>query len=223
MKLSLADYEQLVARSVVLEEDRHGVKVLRTPENLIVKLFRTKRILSSAHVKSYAARFVENAAKLHELGIRTVDVERLYYCEPIKRSVVLYRPLPGQTLRDFLMKQGNSEEIMSRFAMFLAELHNKGVFFRSIHLNNVVVAGADEPLGLIDIADMKIKRRSLPIGMRSRNFKHLNRYRLDQEAIKFFGVEKFMNIYCSFCDLKDRQKMHLKHCMSEFIESVGRA
>ena len=79
--------------------------------------------------------------------------------------------------------------------MLLADLHNKGVLFRSIHLNNVIVSDDAGVLGLIDFADMKIGKKSLSRDQRMRNFKHLTRYNVDQESIKTFGVERFTDLY----------------------------
>ena len=99
---SLNEYEKLAAESVVLEQDKHGVKVLQTPEGRIVKFFRQKRLFSSALFKSYASRFVDNARSLNRLGVITVEVEDVLYCKAIKRALVFYKPIPGQTLRDVL-------------------------------------------------------------------------------------------------------------------------
>ena len=206
---SLDEYERLVAGSEVLEQDRHGLKVLKTSDGRIVKLFRQKRLISSARLKSYSSRFVDNALTLKSLGIKTVDVESVYYCKPIKRTLVFYLPIPGQTLRTVLQDQTCCADVMKRFAAFFAELHNKGVFFRSIHLNNVIVSEDLNSLGLIDIADMKVVQDQLSLQMRKRNFKHLMRYKVDQKAILSFGLEDFIDIYFSESDLPVAQKNEL--------------
>jgi tRNA A-37 threonylcarbamoyl transferase component Bud32 len=219
---TLAEYEQLVARSIVLERDRNGIKVLRTPENLIVKLFRRKRFWSSALFKSYACRFAENAYALHRLGIRTVDIINVFYCEPIERSMVFYKPISGETLRNALNNQNCPDDVMGQFAHLLAELHDKGVLFRSIHLNNVIVSDSFDSIGLIDISDMKIMRKSLSLSMRARNFKHLNRYRADQESLKSYGVDNFMKIYFGVCSLSGSQKIQLQEEMARLLSVAGR-
>ena len=137
--LTLKEYQRLVADSKVLEQDKHGAKVLETVDNKIVKLFRRKRAITSAAFKPYAARFVENAQRLKARGIKTVNIEAVYRCSPISRTLVVYRPVPGQTLRDAIRNSTNPDTLMAHFASFFAELHDKGVLFRSIHLNNVIV------------------------------------------------------------------------------------
>jgi tRNA A-37 threonylcarbamoyl transferase component Bud32 len=206
---SLKEYQLLITKSETLEKDRHGVKVLLTPEGRIVKFFRQKRLISSARLKSYSSRFVDNALTLKRLGIKTVDVEGVYYCKPIKRTLVFYLPIIGQTLRTVLQDQKCCDDVMKSFATFFAKLHDKGVFFRSIHLNNVIVSDDLNSFGLIDMADMKVLQGQLSLRMRKRNFRHLTRYKVDQEAILSFGLSEFMDIYFSESDLPAAQKNEL--------------
>ena len=219
---SLDEYEQLIAKSVVLEQDRHGIKVVKTFDGRFVKFFRQKRLLSSALFKSYASRFVEHAKTLKRLGFNTVEVEDVYYCRPIKRSLVFYKPLPGNTLRDALASQDKSGDIMEMFSAFYAGLHNQGVYFRSIHLSNVIISDTMDTLGLIDIADMKIYPKGLSKDMRMRNFRHLTRYGVDQESIKKFGVERFMDIYFEVSQLQELYKKDLLTGMRQLMSEGGK-
>ena len=193
--LTLEEYQQFVAHSTVLEQDGYGVKVLATAEGMIIKLFRRKRFLSSVIFKSYATRFVENARRLQSLGIETVKIVDVYRCSPIDRTLVVYRPIPGRTLRNALRNAADSEGLMEQYAAFLAELHDKGVLFRSIHFNNVIVPDTPGSLGLIDIADMKIFNRALSFSRRMRNLHHMTRYSEDCQSIREFGVERFVETY----------------------------
>ena len=221
--LTLSEYEQLVDSSVILEQDRRGVKVLETPEGLIVKIFRHKRILSSALLKPYAIRFAENAQSLKRLGIRAVEIEDLFYCKVNKRALVFYQPIPGQTLRAVLQSQVNFDDMMERFIVLLADLHNKGVLFRSIHLNNVIVSDDSDVLGLIDFADMKIGKKPLSRDQRMRNFRHLTRYKVDQESIKTFGVERFTDLYFKASHLPESDKQAFLTSLQEAVAAEGRS
>ncbi len=218
---ALDKYDELVARSTVLERDRHGVKVLATPEGLIVKLFRQKRLISSARLRPYASRFVNNAKALEKLDIKTIKVLDVLYCTPIKRTLVFYQPVPGRTLRDVLKSQTHTDDIMKKFIVFLAELHDKGVFFRSIHLSNVIVSDDSDKFGLIDFADMKIASKALSRDVRLRNFKHLARYRVDQDSIKNFGLERFMDVYFEASILPRTYKDEFLKKMQELINTEG--
>ena len=77
--ISLEDYQAIVDRSVILERDKHGLKVLETSDGYIVKLFRRKQFFSSPLFNSYSSRFVANAKALKKLGFHTVDVVEVSY------------------------------------------------------------------------------------------------------------------------------------------------
>ena len=215
----LSKYEDLVAVSSVLEQDRHGLKVLQTPDGLIVKLFRRKRFFSSALLKSYASRFVDNVQSLKKLGIKTVDVEDVFYCKQIKRALVVYQPIPGKTLRESLRNSADPDKLMTQFAAFFSELHDKGVLFRSIHLNNIIVSDSVDAMGLIDIADMKVFNKGLAFSQRIRNLRHLSRYKDDRQSIKAFGVERFVDIYFSAGKLASLHKEDFLVKMQSIIDA----
>ena len=217
--LALAEYQQLVADSTILEQDKSGIKVFETPEGLIVKLFRRKRLLTSAIFKPYATRFVENARRLNSLGIKTVTIEAVYRCAPIKRTLIVYQPVPGRTLRDALRNAVDPDKFITQFAAFFSELHDKGVLFRSIHLNNIIVSDSVDAMGLIDIADMKVFNKGLAFSQRIRNLRHLSRYKDDRQSIKAFGVERFVDIYFSAGKLASLHKEDFLVKMQSIIDA----
>ncbi len=69
---------------------------------------------------------------------------------------------------------------MEQFGELLAKLHASGIYFRSVHLGNVLVQ-PDGQLGLIDLADMRISHFALSLHKRQRNLKHMRRYADDQK------------------------------------------
>ena len=219
--LTLEEYQKIIENSVVLEQDGYGTKVLETAEGLIAKHFRRKRLFSSVLFRSYATRFVENARVLKSLGIKTVQVEGVYRCEPIDRTVVFYQPVPGQTLRDALRNTADTDGLIKQFAGFFAELHDKGVLFRSIHFNNVIVPEPPGSLGLIDIADLKIFNKDLSFNQRVRNLRHMTRYSEDRQSIREFGVERFVDIYFNTARLVGLRKKAFLVKMQSIIDADG--
>lgn len=192
--LTKDEYQRLIANANIIEQDSFGVKVLETPQGNMVKLFRRKRLISTATLKPYAIRFVENATTLNSIGIPSVQIKHLYWSPSIKRHVVVYEKLEGQLLRDVLTNQLNKfDEIFQQFAVFIAELHTKGVYFRSAHLKNILLL-PNGHFGLIDISDMQIKRRPLNIKLRQRNFEHILRYKEDKALFKE-GFDLFTSTY----------------------------
>ncbi len=174
-RLDEAAYGCLIAGARILEADRHGTKLLALGDGRYLKLFRRKRLLSSALMRPYSWRFQRNAQRLAGLGIPTVVPERLLRIPHLQRTAVLYRPLAGRTLRELLLVEADGEPWIARFGDFLGDLHRLGIYFRSLHFGNLVVGERDE-LGLIDVADLEF--RSAPLGARlvARNLRHLMRY-----------------------------------------------
>jgi tRNA A-37 threonylcarbamoyl transferase component Bud32 len=182
-QLSYEKYLALSAGAEILASDSFGEKVLRLKDGSIIKLFRIKRIISSALFYPYALRFVNNASKLSGMGISTVTIIDFYKIPIIKRTAVHYMMLEGETLRNHITHHSLNVDITQKLASFIARLHNEGVYFRSIHFGNIIIT-PDDSFGLIDIADMKIKNHTLSIGKRIRNFNHLTRYEIDRNSLK---------------------------------------
>lgn len=181
---------ELTRDAETLEHDGKGPKVLRLQDGNILKLFRKRRLLSSETLKPYAKRFADNAKHLRQLGVPSPKVIAIYRLRDlINGSAVHYIPLPGETLRHALSTALPDERrrLVELFGQLLSQLHEHGVYFRSIHLGNVLRL-PDNSLGLIDIADMSIRRKALPLPMRKRNLKHMRRYKEDSHWL--FGLHK---------------------------------
>jgi hypothetical protein len=199
-------YEQLLASATVLERDGHGAKVLALADGSLIKVFRRKRWLSTALVFPYARRFVRNARRLAERGIVSVQVLDTAYCPTLARHLVTYRPLRGTTLRYALKgAEADHQGLLATFADFVADLHRKGVYFRSLHFGNVIVPPGGGRLGLIDVADLTFRGRALSSRLRVRNFTHMLRYAEDRAALQAYGWQKFIDNYLAAASLPPRQ------------------
>lgn len=192
--LGAAEFEGLRAGAEVLEQDAHGIKVLRLPDGDMLKLFRVKRRWSSARFSPYSKRFCRNALRLARLGVPTVGIKAWYRLPTPGLTAVLYKPLPGQTLRQVAAAGGLDLASMRKLGVFVARLHRHGVYFRSLHLGNIVLNPAGE-LGLIDVADLSIKPWRLICGQRLRNFRHLCRVQGDRDLIRQAGWQGFAEAY----------------------------
>jgi hypothetical protein len=181
--LAAADYRELVAGGTVLEADRHGDKLIALRDGHYLKLFRRRRLLSSALMWPYARRFHANARALLARGVPTVTPERLLRIPHLRRTAVVYRPLAGETLRERLRTAADRSALLRELGAFVADLHRRGVCFRALHFGNVIVA-EDGGFGLIDVADLALHRR--PLGPRQirRNLGHLMRYAEDWALVR---------------------------------------
>ncbi|MBC3950772.1 toluene tolerance protein [Pseudomonas folii] len=171
-------YIKMREGAAVLEADREGDKVLRLADGTMLKLFRRKRLLTSALWFPYAQRFADNCEALRARKIQCPTVRKVYRIPSIKRDAVHYDPLPGNTLRQLIIE--NPDGLRAKLGEFVANLHNQGIYFRSAHMGNIVLT-PDNTLGLIDIADLRAQRKPLSKGLRLRNFKHMLRYEGDRE------------------------------------------
>lgn len=199
----------------ILASDSFGEKVLRLREGSIIKLFRSKRLLSSSFFYPYALRFVKNAAKLTNKGIRTLKVIDAYKIPSIKRTAVHYEELEGETLRDHIIQHSLNDDITRKLASFVAGLHNEGIYFRSLHFGNILII-RENGFGLIDISDMKIKNSSLNVRMRIRNFHHLTRYETDRSFLKL-SKDLFTGEYLKMCRLSDNNSKKLRERLKEIL------
>ena len=169
------DFLALREGAEVIEADGHGEKVLRLTDGTLLKLFRRKRILSSAAWYPYAQRFASNALALRERGIPVPTVIAAVRIPSIKRDAVRYCPLPGESLRALVrrgLEPATERELKRKFTDFVIHLHVLGIYFRSLHLGNVILTPSGE-LGLIDFSDLRIYARPLPVFMRRRNIQRM--------------------------------------------------
>ncbi|WP_416637152.1 lipopolysaccharide kinase InaA family protein [Pseudomonas sp. OHS18] len=172
--------DALLQGAKTIEEDGLGIKVARLGDGDFLKLYRRKRLLSSDLWDLPAQRFADNAQGLLRLGITAPKVLDVLMISERRLSAVRYQPLPGDTLRNSL-RQLDAEPrtaLVKQFGTFLGELHQLGVYFRSLHLGNVLLL-PDGSFGLIDLSDMKLESRPLAPWKRRRNLQHILRYSED--------------------------------------------
>ena len=192
--LSPERYRQLREGAEVVEADSHGEKVLRLGDGNYLKLFRRKRLISSALLWPYAQRFADNARRLEQLGVPCPRIIATYRIAALQRDLVHYKPLPGLTLRQLRDGQGQApDDLLEQLAAFIARLHQAGIYFRSLHLGNILLT-PDGDFGLIDFLDLRFKGRPLGRMLVRRNFRHLQRY-LERRKVQGFPWSELMRHY----------------------------
>lgn len=212
--LSARDYQSLRTGAEILSADEHGEKVLLTPDDRVIKLFRRKRWLSSVIWSPYAERFARASRGLQRLGVPAPIVGSLHRIPSIHRDAVVYPKVPGETLRRALADPHQPPGLILAFAGFLARLHSLGVYFRGIHFGNVLVQ-PDGSFALIDISEVQFRRR-FGAGLRARNFKPLVRYAKDYAALQSAGMDRFIQEYLTQAHLTS--KSHV----GKVLQKLGR-
>ena len=200
-RLSSSQFKVLTDGADVIERDHFGEKVLRLSDETFLKLFRVKSMLSSAWLLPYSLRFAKNARELKARGVTTVEIIDCYRVDGFKRTAVHYRPLPGKNLREVLPQLDSAEVkvLAEKVARYIADLHDRGVYFRSLHMGNILQL-PDGSLGLIDIADMRFYQGRINEDLRLRNFNHLARYERDVEYL--LRDETFCSTYAALAGVE---------------------
>ena len=165
------------AEGEIIEQDNRGVKVLRCANGDFMKLFRIKRRITTARLWNPAQAFCRKAQQLKQHGIATVTPVGLYRLLHVPRFAARYQPLVGETVRSLIQQDRLTEKHIAELAKFIAQLHQKGILFRSLHPGNVVLT-PDGSFGLIDILDCRFSWFGRPLNrwQRARNFQHFLRY-----------------------------------------------
>ncbi|WP_285960628.1 MULTISPECIES: lipopolysaccharide kinase InaA family protein [Pseudomonas] len=198
--LSASELQELLTDSTAIEGDGHGLKVARLKNGDFLKLYRRKRMLSSALWSPPSRRFANNAERLRELGIVSPEIQQLLLIPELQLNAVIYRPLPGDTLRNRWrhLDTASREQEVELFGAFLGKLHQLGVYFRSLHLGNVLQL-PDGELGLIDLSDMKIANLPLARWKRRRNLQHILRYKEDAGWLLSEHRQAWIRGYAASC------------------------
>lgn len=208
-EISPESFASMTAGAQVLGRDKYGIKVFLLQNGQILKIYRVKRVFSSARIYSYARFFCRNAARLQKLGIRTVSIEKLLHFSDSSNTAVLYQPLAGQTLWDLLEAGKMDDQLIKRLGEYVARLHRMGIYFRSLHLGNVVLT-EDGQLGLIDVSDMSIFPWALNNWQRLRNFRLFAKRDQGIKAVTEKQQRVFLASYFSAASLSTNAKVAVK-------------
>ena len=189
--------ESWLATGKVLEKDARGPKVVALSNGLFLKIFHTRRHPLLARLQPAAQRFAENAKRLQRSGIAAPKVVDLFWLDrPAGLSGCLYEPLPGQSVEQiYTCNPQQGLQLLSSLAQFIRHLHQQGIYFRSLHLGNILQLPTGD-YGLIDILDLQHKRRPLNSWQIKRNFQHLRHY-LKRKQLESFPLDELLRCYDS--------------------------
>lgn len=189
------ELQDWLSQGELLEKDSHGPKVVRLADGNIVKIFRSRRSILLARLRPDARRFAERASRLQTLAIKTPEIIECCWIDRSQAiSACLYRPLEGTPL-DKLFHHSRSEfdVLLPQLAAYIHRLHQQGIYFRSLHLGNILRT-ADGGFGLIDFLDIRFKSRPLGRPLIRRNFQHLENYLL-RRKVENFPWNELMRCY----------------------------
>ena len=184
-------------QSKLLEQDGGFEKVFLYEDQYIIKLFRHRKILSSSRLKNKAKKFRDNSLKLQKRNIPCSKVMKLFYLNAgQKRQCLVYNYIEGNTFYDTFTKAHaeDRDHLLKKLFGFFRDLHQKGIYFRSAHLANIIVQ-VDGTLALIDVGNIQFQNRPLSTFQVFRNFKAILRRKQDFKIFKEVGKEKMLIYY----------------------------
>lgn len=189
------ELQDWLEHGTVLEKDSRGPKVVLLQNGLILKIFHTRRHPWLARINPPAQRFAQNASTLEKLGIAAPAIAETLWLDRDKGlSACTYQPLPGTSLETLLKEQPTEMgRLIPELATFIFGLHRQGIYFRSLHLGNVLLL-PEGGFGLIDFLDLIKKRRRLNDWEAKRNLGHLRRY-LQRRKITGFPMDRLIESY----------------------------
>ena len=161
-------------------------------KNEIIKIFNVRGYVSSGFFNTYASRIIKNSIKLKEHEISSIEItNELAFQYNNRLSGVSYKYIPGKTYRDL----GNkiTKEMITDLAKYISIIHKKGIYFRAMHLGNILLH--NKKLFLIDIAKIHFYPWSLFIFTRARAFRRMIKY---QDDIKHFGLINYKNLISEY-------------------------
>ena len=161
-------------------------------KNEIIKIFNVRGYISSGFFNTYASRIIRNSIKLKEHEISSIEItNELAFQYNNRLSGVSYKYIPGKTYRDL----GNkiTKEMITDLAKYISIIHKKGIYFRAMHLGNILLY--NKKLFLIDIAKIHFYPWSLFIFTRARAFRRMIKY---QDDIKHFGLINYKNLISEY-------------------------
>jgi tRNA A-37 threonylcarbamoyl transferase component Bud32 len=174
-------------------------KVMEKNGDTIIKIFYPKKSkFSSDRIWPRAMRFYKNVKRLQSNGYHAPEITKVQFCSDLKIYLLHYRKLDGQDVRSLV--QSGQLHIIKEVAHLVANLHTQGIFFRSIHLENLLYQ-PDNKFALLDVADVRFKSKNLSLSIRYRNLKHLFLVQMDKPSWKAFGINQFMNEYFKHANL----------------------
>ncbi len=188
-------------------EDKAGhPAVVLHPDGTVSKFWaRKKKLISSATLRPYSNRFINNARELHQRGIVTPEIISHTAVEKSHIRIVRYQSLPGHSIRELLEKDPQQVDI-EKLCQYIYDLHHKGILFRGMHLGNIIQLQDQKGYGLIDFTDVKFYSKAVPMIRRAANLATPLRYREDINRIENAGLPGLLETYLKLLSLSRAEK-----------------
>lgn len=214
--LSIEQYHQLTQHCETIKTSRNRPVILISKTGTIIKHIYHRSGWSSSRIWPYALRFLKNSQLLKPLGFTVPQVHSTYRCHALRCDIITYSRLDGRSVRALWLK--GQKEALFRTPAFIAKLHQEGIYFRDLHLDNLLYH--NNAFGMIDLASIQKKKKPLSVSMRQRNFQHLFSKEEDQGIFAQYTPEQFLSTYQVTAQLSETDYARLR---AKFITESNRA
>jgi hypothetical protein len=197
--LTQTQYDELCEGAQLVETCQYGPKVfINDDKNQIIKIFHqkqkgfSKQRFLMQHMPFF--RFINNAKRLIEQNIVAPNITQIYqYPNPSAFAhVIVYEKIPGKDMYHCLKPDDST--LLQDFIQYWVALHEQGIFFRGMHLGNILKQDAGG-FAVIDIEDCYFYPGPVSLLKRARNIAHVLRRKKDRAVLP--DVDKVLELYCS--------------------------
>ena len=113
-KISRTEFDQWCTEGKCLDPKHGFPAVILHSDDTVTKVWaRPQRLLSSSRWRPYATRFVDNARRLGELGIKVPEILDYGRLEGSHVRIVRYCSLPGTSIRELLKTDPGQVDVPS--------------------------------------------------------------------------------------------------------------
>jgi len=159
----------------------------------VIKIFNIRGLLSSGFIHSYSNRIISNSAKLNQNGINSLNItHQLEFIHNKRLSGVIYNHIPGIPIRDMSIKEF-TKSFLKELALFLSSIHSKGIYFRAMHMGNIIYHNGN--FCLIDVAKVHFYPWSLMSFTRARAYRRFIKYPKDLKKLGKNNLELLIKMY----------------------------
>ena len=201
------ELETLCKNGRAIEQKSGYPAVVLHPDGTVTKFWaRKKKLFSSATISPYSNRFIKNSENLAQRGIAAPKILDHAKLEHSHVRIVPYQSLPGISIRELIHTRPKTVDIPNLCRFFL-ELHKKGIYYRTIHLGNIIQL-PNSGYGLIDFTDIKFYSKPLSLTKRAANIAVpiRKRYIEDVQAMNEAQLPNIPETYMDLLHLSPQEK-----------------
>lgn len=200
------EYLALTQGATLMKRSRTKIRLLLSKQNKIIKHIYKRKLLSSSTLWPHVTRFVDNARHLASKNLLVPEINSVHFYPPLNCHILIYDYVDGETLSQHAQENGTS--FFPKLIKYITHLHKLGVYFKDIHLDNIIVKG--ETLTLIDLESIQYQKRPLTTTQRARNLVHLFNKKEDVKHYQSYGLARFLTEYFELTDLPERSRKKVK-------------